>query len=128
MSNSINLDYVNYNQNYGTCMLTCVHRKQHSCSISIPGVIRSGLCFTQPLIVPSLEKDDPRATVLNSLEKALAEDTEFVEQVKIQLLKLIYNYMQEKHIELMLCLESLPEEYHSPFFHSFQVDNFLSFH
>ena len=44
-------------------------------------------------MVPSLDKDDPKATVLNSLEKALAEDTEFVEQIKVQSLKLIYEYM-----------------------------------
>ena len=80
-SNSINLDSVDYNHDYGTCMLTCVHRKRHSQSFSVPGVIRSGLCFTQPLIVPTLDKDDPKATVLNSLEKALAEDTESVERV-----------------------------------------------
>ena len=98
-------------------MLTCVHQKRHSQSISVPGIIRSGLCFTQPLMVPDLDKDNPKATVLNSLEKALAEDSEFVERVKVQSLKLIYEYMQEKRIELMSCLESLPEEYQSLPFH-----------
>ena len=93
MSNFINLESVNYNHDYGTCMLTCVHYNKHSRSIFIPGIIRPGLCFTQPLIVPSLGKVDPNATVLNSLEKALAEDTEFVERVKVQSLKLIYEYM-----------------------------------
>ena len=120
MSNSINLDNINYNQDYGTCMLTCIHRNKHSRSISVPGIIRSGLCFTQPLIVPDLDKDDPKATVLNSLEEVLAEDSEFVEQVKVQSLKLIYEYIQEKHTKLMSCLESLPEEYHSlPFYEYF---------
>ena len=71
MSNSINLKSVNYNYDYGTCMLTCIHRHKHSRSISVPAIIRSVLCFTQPLIVPSLDKDDPKATVLNSLQKAL---------------------------------------------------------
>ena len=103
-------------------MLTCIHCHKHSRSISVPGIIRSGLCFTQPLIVPSLDKDDPKATVLNSLEKALAEDQEFIEKVKIQSLKLIYEYMQDKHIELMSCLESLPEEYHSSFSRVFFQD------
>ena len=78
MSNSVNLDNVDYNHNYGTCMLTRVHGHKYSRSISVPDIIRSGLCFTQPLIVPSLGKADPNATVLNSLEKALAEDTEFL--------------------------------------------------
>ena len=61
-------------------MLTCVHRHKHSCSLYIPGFIRLNLCFTQPLIVTSLGKDDPKATVLNSLEKALAQDVEFVKK------------------------------------------------
>ena len=30
MSNSINLDNVNYNHDYGTCMLACVHQNKHS--------------------------------------------------------------------------------------------------
>ena len=37
-SNSINFDNVDYNHDYGTCMLTCVHQKQHSQSLSIPGI------------------------------------------------------------------------------------------
>ena len=119
MSNSIDLECVNYNHDYGTCMLTCIHRNKHSHSISIPGIIRSGLCFIQPLMVLSLDKDDPKATVLNFLEKALAEDTESVEQIKVQSLKLIYEYVQDKHIELISCLESLPEEYHSLPFHEY---------
>ena len=82
--NTINLDSVEYNHDYGTCMLTCVHRHKHSHSLCVPGIIRSGLCFTQPLIVPSLGKDDPKATVLNSLKKALAENVEFVKRVKLQ--------------------------------------------
>ena len=34
-SNSINLDHVVYNHDYGTCMLTYVHRKRHSQSLSV---------------------------------------------------------------------------------------------
>ena len=118
-SNTIDLDGVDYNHDYGTCMLTCVHRHKHNRSISVPGVIRSGLCFTQPLIVPSLDKNDPKATVYNSLEKAKSDDPKFAKKVAAQSLKLIYDYMQEKHIELMSCLESLPEEYHTLPFHKY---------
>ena len=83
---------------------------QDNRSVSVPGVICSGLCFTQPLIVPSLDKDDPKATVYNSLKKARAEDDEFMERVRVQSLKLVYDYLQDRHIELMSCLESLPED------------------
>ena len=113
LSNAINLESAEYNHYFGTCMLMCIHHYKHSRSIFVLDIISLGLCFTQPLIVPSLDKDDPKATVLNSLAKDLAEDEEFVEGVKIQSSKLIYEYMQDKHIELMSCLESLPEEYHS---------------
>ena len=120
LSNVINLESVEYNHAYGTCMFTCIHCHKHYHSISVLGIIRSGLCFTQTLVVPSLDKYDPKATVLNSLGKALAEDEDFVERVKIQSLKLIYEYMQDKHIELMSCLESLPENYDSlPFDENF---------
>ena len=119
MSNSVHLEHINYNQNYGTCKLTCVHWHKYSRRISVSGIIRSGLCFTQPLIIPTLNKDDPKATILNSLEEALVEDTEFVERVKVQSLKLVYEYIQDKHIELMLCLESLPTEYYSLPFHEY---------
>ena len=34
-------------------------------------------------------------------------------------MKLVYKYLQEKHIELISCLENLPEEYHSLPFHEY---------
>ena len=100
-------------------MLTCVYCHKHSCSLCVPGFTRSGLYFTKPLIVPLLGKDDPKATVLSSLEKTLAKDIEFIKSIKIQSLKLVYEYMQDKYIELMSCLESLPEDYHSLPFHEY---------
>ena len=72
LSNTIDLKSVEYNHDHGTCMLMCIHCHKHSCIISVPGIIRSGLCFTQPLIAPSLAKDNPKDTASNSLEKALA--------------------------------------------------------
>ena len=118
-SNTINLDSVEYNHDYTTCMFTCVHCHKHSCGLCVPGIIKASLCFTQPLIVPSFGKDDPEATVLNSLEKALADDVEFVKSVKIQSLKLVYENIQDKHITLISCLENLPEEYYSLLFHEY---------
>ena len=83
MSNSISLESVDYNHDHGTCMFTCVYCHKHFDSFSVPGIIRSRLCFTQSLIFPSLDKDDPKATVLNSFEKDLDEDTEFVTEQTI---------------------------------------------
>ena len=94
MSNSINLESVNYNH-YGNCMLIFVHHHKHSRSISILGIIRSSLCFTQPLILLTLDKDDLKATILDSLGKALTEDAEFAERVKVQSSTLIYEYIQD---------------------------------
>ena len=84
ISNTVNTERVDYNHDYDTCMLTCVHCYKHSCSIPVPGVTQSGPYFTQPLIIPTLDKDDPNAIVLNSLEKAKLENPEFVERVKAQ--------------------------------------------
>ena len=100
-------------------MYAYIHCHKHSCSTSVPDSIGLGLCFTQPLITPTIDKDDPKATVLNFLGKAKPEDPEFVKQVKAQSLEFVYDYMQEKHIELMSCLESLPEEYHKLPFHEY---------
>ena len=80
MSNSIKLENAHYNHEYGMCILPCVHGHKHSDSISVPGIIRSGLCFTYQLIISSLDTDDSKATILNSLEKALAEDTNLLKE------------------------------------------------
>ena len=125
MSNAVNLDAVDYNYDYGTFMLTCVHRHKHNCSISIPGVIRSSICFTQTLIIPSLDKNNPKATVYNSIGKAKSENPEFVERVTAQSLKLVYDSMQEKHIELISCLKSLPED-HKLLLHEYFAKPILS--
>ena len=37
----------------------------------------------------------------------------------MQSLKLIYEYMQDKHIKLMVCIKSLPKEYHTLPFHEY---------
>ena len=78
----------------------------HCLSIYVTGIIRLYLCFIQPLIVLTLNKDDPKATVLQSVEKSLANDPKFIERVKVQSLKLIYEYIQDKHIKLLLCFPS----------------------
>ena len=65
-------------------MLTYVHHHKHSHNISVSGIIQSSICFTQPLIILALDKDNPKATVLNFLEKAKSEDPEFFKQVKAQ--------------------------------------------
>ena len=106
VSNVVHLRNIDYNHDYGTCRLTCATVIKHSRSISVPGVIRPDLCFTQPLIIPSLDKNDPKATVLNSFEKAKSEDPEFVKRVTDRSLTLIYDYMQKENTELISCLKS----------------------
>ena len=93
MSNSTNLENVDYNYDYRTYILACVHHHKHNHSISIPGVIWLGLSFTQPLIIPFQDKHDPKATILNSHEKAKLKYPEFVKRVITQSSKLIYDYM-----------------------------------
>jgi hypothetical protein len=50
LSGQVNLDTKRYNLDYGTCMLTFLHRFRQTGNMSIPGIIRFGLCFTEPLI------------------------------------------------------------------------------
>ena len=69
----------------------------------------------------SLDKHNPKATILKSPEKTKYEDPEFVERVTAQSLKLLYGYMQEKYIKLVSCLESLPKEYHKLLLHEYFV-------
>ena len=40
-------------------------------------------------------------------------------------MKLIYEYIQDKHIELMSCLECMPKEYYSLLFHEYFTKTFL---
>lgn len=117
--NVVNLDNVDYNHDYGICMLTCVHHHNHNQSIYVCSVIHSGLCFTQSLIVLNLEKDDPLATVYDYLKKTKGRDKEFHDSIKLQNLNLIYNYQQDKPVELVSYLRFLLEEYHILSFHEF---------
>ena len=71
----------------------------------------------------TLGKVDPKATVLNSLEKAIAKDIEFILRIKVQSLKLINEHMQDKHIRLMSFLKFLPEEYHTLPFDDYFLKN-----
>jgi hypothetical protein len=71
LSGQVDLDTKRYNLDYGTCMLTCLHCFQQTGNLSIPGIIRSGLCLTEPLIPADLPASHAKATIYNSKQKAL---------------------------------------------------------
>lgn len=59
----------NYNNKNGNFELECHHKCRHITDIiTLFGVIHSGKCYTEPMILPNLPKDNPAATVQNSLE------------------------------------------------------------
>ena len=58
-------DIGSYNTDYGNCALICVHWTTKAKNITIPGIIKAGLCFTLPLILPDLDPSHPDATILN---------------------------------------------------------------
>ena len=93
-----NLGKVNYNDkgNYGNCMLMAEHKKRDTQDIYVPGIIRSGLCYTEPLIPPEISADHPKATIYNSPELLRRKDKEFDNQVNEETLKFIYNYQETK--------------------------------
>ena len=63
----VDLDDANgYYLDYGNCTLTCVHATKRNRNIEIPGIIRGGLCYTKPIILPDLPTSHPHASILNS--------------------------------------------------------------
>ena len=71
------------------------------------------------LTIPSgLPLTDLSATVLNSQEKAHAEDREFKKKCDLLLMRLIYDHQQQEHIKLVNELESVPTRFHKLPFHS----------
>ena len=67
-----------YDHNYGNCILACTHKSKSNRNIYIPGIIRSGLCYTMPLVIPPGHRSNhPEASTLNSLEYAIKHDPKF---------------------------------------------------
>jgi hypothetical protein len=70
-------------------MLTCLHCFRQTGNLSIPGIICSGLCFTEPLILADLPASHAKATIYNSKQKALQDDPVFQADCKRKHLELI---------------------------------------
>ena len=104
----------------------CTHKNKHSYNIYIPGIIRAGLCYTIPLIIPSgLQPSDPAATIFNSQEKAYQDDKDFRKSCDLKAMKLNYEHQQKEHIKLMNEFQQVPLEYHSLLFHHWISNNTL---
>jgi hypothetical protein len=112
LSGQIDLNTKRYNLDYGTCLLTCLYCFRQTGNLSIPGIIRSGLCFTEPLIPADLPASYAKATIYNLKQKALQDDPVFQVDFKRKHLELIYNYQQKEYVKLMSILESLHDEYY----------------
>ena len=75
-----------YDNNYGNCILVCTHKSKYNRNIYIPGVIRAGLCYTMPLILPRCD---------DTIEELQAKDPNLV-KAKLQIFnKLLYDYQQK---------------------------------
>ena len=110
---SINLDDTNrYNLDYGNCTLTCVHQTTKHKIIVVPGIIRAGLCFTMPLLLPDLPANDPYATIINSSEMRYSLDSKFRKQCDVAAIQNIYEHQQREYNRLMSNLEHVPKQYH----------------
>ena len=91
-------------------MLACIHKKKLNRNVYIPGIIPVSLCPTMPLIIPSgLSTEDPNATVLNSVEKAYNDNSDFRKKFDWLLMMMIYEHQKREHINLMSVIESIPE-------------------
>ena len=54
-----------YHMDYGTCTLTCIHKKLSWFNVEIPGIIFGGLCYVLPIEIPDLPVDRPRENLLS---------------------------------------------------------------
>ena len=106
-----------YQMDYGNCKLICFHRKTKSRNVEVPGIIRSGLCYTLPLLVPDLPANDPKATIFNSSEKRLKFDKKFKNECEIMQFKLIYEHQQKEYTKLINLIDTLPEDVQKLPFH-----------
>ena len=113
-----------YNHNFGNWILTCTHKKQYNQNVYIPGVIRAGLCYTMPLILPStLPATDLSSTIFTSKEKAYLEDPKFKQSCDDKAMQLIYEHQQQEQVKLMDSLKSVPKQFHSLPFHKWIHQN-----
>ena len=105
-------------------MLCCTHKSKHNRNVYIPGIIRAGLCYTMPLIIPSgLKASDPSATIFNSKDKAYQDDKDFRKNCDAKTMQLIYEYQQKEHVKLINELETVPTQYHDLPFHKWISNN-----
>ena len=86
-------------------------------NIMIPGIVRGGLCFTLPLILPDLPKDHPKASLLNSSQLAYNYDPKFGKECDELAMKSLYEHQQQQHQDLVNVLTQIPEEFHTLPFH-----------
>ena len=110
---------------YGNCTLTCVHATKRNCNIEIPGIIRGGLCYTKPIILPDLPTSHPNASILNSSKLAYLLDDNFCKEVNAVTLKYIYQHQQKQHEELMEVLTHIPETFHTLPYHIWGTEQVL---
>ena len=87
-------------------------------------IIRGGLCFTLPLILPDLPKDHPEACILNSSQLAYENDPKFQEDCDQMTMKLLYEHQQKQHEDLVEAIDHIPEEFHSLPFHYWGTETF----
>ena len=78
-----------------------VHRNQKKRNIEIPGIVHGGLCFTLPLILPDLPKEDPQSTLLNSSILAYKNDPNFRKACDELAMQSLCEHQQKQHKELM---------------------------
>lgn len=102
---------------YSHCTLTCNHNKLKRKNNEIPGIVRGELYFNLPLIHLDLTPNHPGANKLNSLKIAYKSDTEFCDCCDSLTMKSLYEYQQQKHIELIdILTQVLPDFHKLPFY------------
>lgn len=97
----------------GTCSLTMTHESKKHKSFSINGIISKGKCYTAPLIMPDLPASHPHATIYNSMEKALRDDSTFAKSCSDATANTVSQYQQRAHRYICNAIKHLPPAFHS---------------
>ncbi len=105
-------DYPSYNlhtnDEAGVWSFTLYHRLRHSQNFRLHGVLIQGKCYTHELIAPILSGDDPSATIDNSLDVALAENSDFRREVAKATVFNIFAWQHAEYTTLCEELDQLP--------------------
>ena len=100
-----------YHMDYGTCTLTCIHKKVKWFNIEITAIICGELCYTLPIEVLDLPIDNPRENLFNCSHLIYESYKQFQNNCNELSLQNLYEIQQQLHLTLLDMLDKIPPEF-----------------